>query len=85
MAAASIVSRSIAPAVAGGDAYADLIRETRGLRREQQVAREQWLARLDVSSRGGLPRNWAIRCSSSAVLPSERKQRRLLLRPIIPT
>jgi hypothetical protein len=45
------VARSIAPAAAGGDAYADLIRETRGLRREQQVAREQWLARLDVARR----------------------------------
>jgi hypothetical protein len=45
------VARSIAPAAAGGDAYADLIRETRGLRREQQIAREQWLGRLDVARR----------------------------------
>lgn len=45
------VSRSLPPAAAGGDAYADLIRETRGLRREQQTAREQWLARLDVARR----------------------------------
>jgi hypothetical protein len=45
------VARSIAPAAAGGDAYADLIRETRGLRREQQIAREQWLTRLDVARR----------------------------------
>lgn len=29
-----------------GDAYSDLLRDTRGLRREQANAREQWLARL---------------------------------------
>jgi len=44
------VSRSLAPP-AGGDAYADLIRETRGLRREQQAAREQWLGKLDGARR----------------------------------
>lgn len=35
------------PPVASGDAYADLLRDTRGLRREQALAREQWIARLD--------------------------------------
>ena len=40
------------PTVApGGDAYADLLRDTRGLRREQSVAREQWLARLEGARR----------------------------------
>jgi hypothetical protein len=43
-------SRSIAPSP-GGDAYADLLRETRGLRREQSIAREQWLAKMDVALR----------------------------------
>jgi hypothetical protein len=35
----------------GGDAYADLLRDTRGLRREQSLAREQWLARVDSPGR----------------------------------
>jgi hypothetical protein len=30
------------------DAYDDLLRDTRGLRREQAQAREAWLARLPV-------------------------------------
>jgi len=30
----------------GGEAYADLLRDTRGLRREQAAAREQWISRL---------------------------------------
>jgi hypothetical protein len=38
-------------AMAGGDAYADLLRDTRGLRREQSAAREQWLARIDHARR----------------------------------
>ena len=41
-------SRSLPP---GNDAYADLLRDTRGLRREQAVAREQWLARLPPDRR----------------------------------
>ncbi|HVH46092.1 MAG TPA: hypothetical protein VM925_27270 [Labilithrix sp.] len=45
-------SRSLAPiAPPGGDAYADLLRDTRGLRREQSIAREQWLARVESSRR----------------------------------
>ncbi len=32
----------------GGDAYADLLRDTRGLRREQSLARDQWLAKSDA-------------------------------------
>jgi len=43
--------RSIPPAVGSEDAYADLLRDTRGLRREQALAREQWLARIDNSRR----------------------------------
>lgn len=39
--------RSIVPEPPGGDAYADLLRETRGLRREQAALREQWLSRLE--------------------------------------
>jgi hypothetical protein len=39
-------ARSIPAAGPGGDAYSDLLRDTRGLRREQSVAREQWLARI---------------------------------------
>lgn len=35
----------------GGDAYAKLLRDTRGLRREQASAREQWLGRLSGSRR----------------------------------
>jgi len=31
-----------------GDVYDDLLRDTRGLRREQVQARELWLARLPV-------------------------------------
>ena len=38
--------RSAFPPPLGGDAYADLLRDTRGLRREQALAREQWLARF---------------------------------------
>lgn len=34
-----------------GDAYADLLRDTRGLRREQSHAREQWIARLPADRR----------------------------------
>jgi hypothetical protein len=34
-----------------GDAYSDLLRDTRGLGREQAAAREQWLARLDPALR----------------------------------
>ncbi len=30
----------------GRNAYAELLRDTRGLRREQQQAREAWFARL---------------------------------------
>jgi hypothetical protein len=40
--------RSIPPGV---DAYADLLRDTRGLRREQSAAREQWIARLPLERR----------------------------------
>ncbi|WP_146648063.1 hypothetical protein [Labilithrix luteola] len=35
----------------GADAYADLLRDTRGLRREQAQAREQWLAKLPADRR----------------------------------
>ncbi len=38
------VPRSIPAGPPGGDAYADLLRDTRGLRRDQSNAREQWLA-----------------------------------------
>ena len=40
---------SIAPP--GADAYNDLLRDTRGLRREQAFAREQWIARLPEGRR----------------------------------
>ncbi len=39
------------PPLPGGDAYAELLRDTRGLRREQALAREQWLARIDSARR----------------------------------
>jgi hypothetical protein len=39
-------SRSVPPPM-GADAYADLLRDTRGLRREQSAAREQWLSKLE--------------------------------------
>ena len=42
-------SRSIPPGPA--DAYSDLLRDTRGLRREQSHARDQWLARLPDNRR----------------------------------
>ena len=42
-------SRSIPPGPA--DAYTDLLRDTRGLRREQSHAREQWLGRLPENRR----------------------------------
>jgi hypothetical protein len=45
----SIAPRSLPPPFAGpatDDAYADLLRDTRGLRREQSLAREQWIAKL---------------------------------------
>jgi hypothetical protein len=38
-------SRSLFPP-GGADAYADLLRDTRGLRREQASARDQWILRL---------------------------------------
>jgi hypothetical protein len=41
--------RSIPPA--GADAYADLLRDSRGLRKEQSVAREQWIAKLPETRR----------------------------------
>lgn len=45
-------SRSVPPiAPPGGDAYSDLLRDTRGLRREQSSAREQWLSRVDTAHR----------------------------------
>lgn len=47
--ASSVTSRTVPPLPPGGDAYGDLLRDTRGLRREQSIAREQWLARLDGS------------------------------------
>lgn len=37
--------RSLPPAP-DDDAYAELLRDTRGMRREQSIAREQWLARI---------------------------------------
>ncbi|MBX3185974.1 MAG: hypothetical protein KF819_03120 [Labilithrix sp.] len=40
--------RSIPP---GADAYSDLLRDTRGLRREQSHARDQWIARLPDNRR----------------------------------
>lgn len=53
-AAATALSRSIPPRSippAGADAYSDLLRDTRGLRREQSSARDQWLARLPDGKR----------------------------------
>ncbi len=47
----SATPRTIPPANGGGDAYADLLRDTRGLRREQALAREQWLSRIDSARR----------------------------------
>ena len=41
--------RSIPPG--GADAYADLLRDTRGLRREQASARDQWISRLPEGRR----------------------------------
>src|SRR6478752_60031 len=41
----------VAAAPPRADAYSDLLRDTRGLRREQSIAREQWLARLDSAHR----------------------------------
>ena len=45
----SMPPRSIPPGPA--DAYSDLLRDTRGLRREQSHAREQWIARLPENRR----------------------------------
>src|SRR4029079_6938775 len=45
----SIAPRSIPPG--GADAYADLLRDTRGLRREQSHARDQWIARRPETRR----------------------------------
>jgi hypothetical protein len=45
----SAAPRSLPPA--GADAYSDLLRDTRGLRREQSLARDQWLARLPDARR----------------------------------
>lgn len=42
--------RSVAP----GDPYADLLRDTRGLRREQSMQREAWLAGLQVEGKEAL-------------------------------
>ena len=52
----SVPPRSLAPAgrrslPPEGDAYADLLRDTRGLRREQSHAREQWIAKLPPDRR----------------------------------
>jgi len=44
----SVHPRSLPP---GADAYAELLRDTRGLRREQSQAREQWIARLPEGRR----------------------------------
>src|SRR5690242_6981542 len=46
MSGAAAALRSIPPGTLGGDAYSDLLRDTRGLRREQSLAREQWLGRI---------------------------------------
>jgi hypothetical protein len=51
MSSASMPSLRSPLASSGGEAYADLLRDTRGLRREQAAAREQWLARLTVARR----------------------------------
>lgn len=45
----SLTPRSLPPA--GADAYSELLRDTRGLRREQSHAREQWLAKLPEGRR----------------------------------
>lgn len=45
----SYVPRSLAPRSlppGAGDPYADLLRDSRGLHREQSIAREQWIAKL---------------------------------------
>ncbi len=52
----SVPPRSLAPTSRRslppeGDAYADLLRDTRGLRREQSHAREQWIAKLPPERR----------------------------------
>ena len=44
----SLTPRSLPPV---GDAYTDLLRDTRGLRREQSHARDQWVARLPEGRR----------------------------------
>jgi hypothetical protein len=46
----SLTPRSFPPG-ALADAYADLLRDTRGLRREQSHARDQWIARLPEGRR----------------------------------
>jgi hypothetical protein len=46
---ASTAPRSIPPG--GADAYSDLLRDTRGLRREQSHARDQWIAKLPEGRR----------------------------------
>jgi hypothetical protein len=45
----SIVSR--ATGLPGGSAYAELLRDSRGLRREQQQARDAWFARLKADKK----------------------------------
>jgi hypothetical protein len=45
----SLTPRSLPPAFS--DAYAELLRDTRGLRREQSHAREQWISRLPEGRR----------------------------------
>ena len=45
----SLAPRSIPPG--GADAYSDLLRDTRGLRREQASARDQWISRLPEGRR----------------------------------
>lgn len=48
----SSTPHSIPPGAPGGsDPYADLLRDTRGLRREQSAAREQWLSRIENARR----------------------------------
>jgi len=46
----SLAPRSVPPG-AGSDAYAELLRDTRGLRREQANARDQWIAKLPENRR----------------------------------
>jgi hypothetical protein len=48
VAARTAASRSLPP---GTDAYSELLRDSRGLRREQSIAREQWLGRLPEARR----------------------------------